>query len=169
MSAGEDTIALRPATMDDREMVFRWRNDPFILGHGSSQREVQWEEHKQWFENTIFGESRKTFIVLNQGDPIGQVRFDRQDEQTAVVSVYLLQAFTGRGLGVQAIRMGCDAIFESWVIDRIVACVREDNLASRSAFLKAGFQEANATGACPSKHFSLILAKIAPGNHLISA
>ncbi len=150
-------IALRPATMADREMVFRWRNDPFILSHGSSQREVQWEEHKKWFESTIFGESRKTYIVLCQGNPIGQVRFDRRGQQTAVVSVYLLQAFTGRGLGVRAIRLGCEAIFEAWQIKKIVACVREDNPASRSAFRKAGFQEANAVGVCPGKHFSLLL------------
>lgn len=159
MSAGGGTISLRPATMDDREMVFRWRNDPFVVAHGSFLREIEWEDHKKWFENTILGESRKMFIVLDQGNPIGQVRFDRQSQPEAVVSVYLLRAFTGRGLGVQALRMGCAAIFEAWDIGRIVACVRQDNLAGRSAFLKTGFEETDATGVCPGRHFSMILAR----------
>ena len=159
MSADERTITLRPATMDDREMVFRWRNDPFVVGHGSSLREIEWEDHKSWFENTIFGGSRKMFIVIEQGNPIGQIRFDRQDLQAAVVSVYLLQAFAGRGLGVHAIRIGCEEIFETWEINKVIACVRQDNLTARSAFLKTGFREADAAGTCPSKHFSLILAR----------
>jgi hypothetical protein len=66
LSADEDTVALRPATMDDREMVFRWRNDPFVVAHGSFLREIEWGDHTKWFENTIFGESRKMFIVVEQ-------------------------------------------------------------------------------------------------------
>jgi RimJ/RimL family protein N-acetyltransferase len=159
LSANEGTISLRPATMDDRERVFRWRNDPFVVAHGSFLREIDWEDHKKWFEKTILGDSRKMFIILDQGNPIGQIRFDRHNQREAVVSVYLLRAFTGRGLGVRAIGMGCAAIFEAWAIDRVIACVRQDNLVGRSAFLKSGFHETDAAGMCPSEHFSLILAR----------
>ncbi len=159
MSAGGSTISLRPATISDREMVFRWRNDPFVVAHGSFLRDVEWEEHKTWFEEVILGNSRRMFIVRDQGNPIGQIRFDRKNQQECVVSVYLLQAFTGRGWGVQAIRMGCAAIFEAWDVDRVIACVRLDNQAGRSAFLKAGFQETEVAGLCPVGHYSLALSR----------
>jgi RimJ/RimL family protein N-acetyltransferase len=145
--------------MTDQDMVFRWRNDPFVVAQGSFHRGVGWEEHKAWFEKTILGNSRRMFIVLDREDPIGQIRFDRKDLRECVVSVYLLQAFTGRGLGVQAIRKGCAAIFEVWDVDRVMACVRLDNQASRSAFLKSGFQEIEATGLCPVGHYSLTLSR----------
>jgi UDP-2,4-diacetamido-2,4,6-trideoxy-beta-L-altropyranose hydrolase len=145
--------------MTDRDMVFRWRNDPFVVAQGSFHRGVEWEEHQGWFEETILGNSRRMFIVLDQENPIGQIRFDRKGQRECVVSVYLLQAFTGRGLGVQAIRMGCAAIFEVWDVDRVIACVRLDNQASRSAFLKSGFQETEATGVCPVGHYSLTLSR----------
>jgi RimJ/RimL family protein N-acetyltransferase len=152
-------ISLRPATSGDGELVFRWRNDPFILAQGSSQREVEWEEHQKWFAETISSASRQMFIVLNGDDPIGQLRFDRQDRQDCVISAYLQRVFTGRGWGVRAINMGCTAILEAWDVDRIVACVRIDNSAGRSAFLKAGFREVGASGMCPAQHYSLVLIR----------
>jgi RimJ/RimL family protein N-acetyltransferase len=159
LTAGEKAISLRPASSGDAEMVFRWRNDPFILAHGSSHREVKWEEHQKWFEETLSSSVRKMFIVLDRGNPIGQVRFDRQKEQDCVVSVYLLREFTGRGWGVQAIDMGCAEIFEAWDVGRVVACVRNDNPGGRSAFLKAGFQEAGGSEMCPAEHYCLTLAR----------
>jgi len=159
LSADENEIALRPAVIGDLEMVFRWRNDPFILSHGSSHREVGWEEHLKWFGETVSNESRRIFIVLEHGNPIGQIRFERINERDCVVSVYLVQEFTGRGYGLRAIRMGCAAIFSTSDVERVVACIRRDNPASRSAFLKAGFRETEALSLCPGDHYSLILSR----------
>ena len=145
--------------MGDGDMVFRWRNDPFILAHGSSHRAVGWKEHQKWFAETISVKSHQMFIVLEQGNPIGQIRFDRKNQQDCVVSVYLLGEFTGRGCGIQAVRMGCTAIFRAWDVDRVVACVRFDNQTGRSAFLKAGFRETEALSSCPAEHYSLILSR----------
>jgi RimJ/RimL family protein N-acetyltransferase len=157
--AGDEDIALRSVTMGDQEMVFRWRNDPIIVAQGSSQREVEREEHSHWFEETVSGNKRKMFIVLNQENPIGQVRFDRESQNDCVISIYLLRAFLGRGWGVQAIRMGCTAVFEEWDVERVVACVRSDNNVGRSAFLKAGFRETGALDLCPIEHYSLVLTR----------
>jgi UDP-2,4-diacetamido-2,4,6-trideoxy-beta-L-altropyranose hydrolase len=159
LNSGESIISLRPATLDDQDMVFRWRNDPFILTHGSSCREVNQEEHQRWFAETVVGHRRKMFIVLKHANPIGQVRFDRENQQDCVISVYLLREFTGRGWGVQAIRMGCASVFHVWNVERVIACVRLDNHAGRLAFLKAGFRETESVGICPVGHYSLILSR----------
>lgn len=159
MKAGESAITLRPATMDDRDMVFGWRNNPFVLAHGSSHREVGWEEHQTWFAETISARNRRMFIIQEQGKPIGQIRFERENQQDCVVSVYVLREFTGRGCGLEATRKGCSAIFEVWDVKRVVACVRFDNPAGRSVFLKAGFRETEALGSCPAEHHSLVLLR----------
>lgn len=162
MSAHEGSISLRAATMEDREMVFHWRNDPFIVAHGSSHREVGWEEHRKWFDETISGGKRRMFIVLDIENPVGQVRFDRESRNDCIISIYLLRTFTGRGWGVHAIDEACAAIFAAWDVDRVIACVRPDNAAGRSAFLKAGFREGGASATCPAEHYSLTLARGAP-------
>lgn len=158
MSSQATGVYLRPVRTDDREMIFRWRNDPFILAHGSSNREVDWIEHAKWFEETLAERGRKMYVVVSQNVPIGQVRFDRQNEQDCIVSAYLLRDFTGRGWGVQAIREGCSLVFEAWDVERVIACVRSDNPGGRSAFLKAGFEEAE-VGVCPANHYSLVFRR----------
>lgn len=159
MSSGEETISLRLATMNDLEMVFRWRNDPFILAHGSSQCEVTRDEHEAWFAETIRGIRRRMYIVVRSTEPIGQVRFDREGESDCVISVYLLNEFTGQGWGVDAIRLGCESIFQSWDVSRVIACVRKDNPRGRGAFLRAGFQENESAVTCPDDHSCLVLSR----------
>jgi RimJ/RimL family protein N-acetyltransferase len=159
LSASESRVALRPATMGDTQTVFSWRNDPFIVARGSSQKIVTWEEHVRWFQTTIAGSERKMFIVLVDGEPAGQIRFDRIDEPTCAISAYVLEKFTGRGLGVEAIRRGCDMLFSEWQVAKIVACVREDNAAGRAGFRKAGFVETAETSVCPPRHFTLVLKR----------
>jgi len=144
--------------MQDAEMVFLWRNSPFILARGSSQKEVAWEEHLQWFCETVVGSRRKMLIVLVNGQAVGQVRFDRVDDDTATISAYLIETHTGRGLGVDAIRIGCNILFNDLPVARIVACVREDNGAADSGFRKAGFVPSE-TGLCPAGHYTLVLRR----------
>ena len=157
MSTDENAITLRPATMKDREMVFRWRNDPFIVAHGSWHRAIEWADHEKWFAETVCGTSRQMFIILHDAEPIGQIRFDRK-QSDCVISVYLMPPFTGRGWGTQAIRMGCERILQLWDVDRLVACVRQDNPIGRAAFLKAAFRESSA-GLCPPEHYTLVLSR----------
>lgn len=158
MTSATAQIRLRPAATEDARMVFEWRNDPFILFRGSSQRAVTLEEHARWFAETIKGESRKMFIVVLDERPIGQVRFDRSNEMDCVISAYLLEEFTGKGYGVAAIRQGCAEIFKLWDIEKVIACVREDNGAAHSGFIKAGFREEQTGGdGCPEAHFTLSL------------
>lgn len=158
MSTSEGPISLRPAATGDEEMVFRWRNDPFIVARASLQREISWEEHQRWFIQTVAGNNRRMFIVEHDGTPVGQVRFDRESERDCVISAYLLPAFMGQGWGLQAIRTGCELIFMEWKVERVIACVRFDNLGGFSAFRKAGFIEIKSAG-CPSEHHALVLSR----------
>lgn len=152
-------VTLRAATMEDARIVFGWRNDPFIVERGSSQRTVTWEEHARWFSESVVGADRRIYIVEVEDEPAGQVRFDRLEPARCVVSAYLLERFTGRGLGVEAIRQGCERLFSEWPVKEIVACVRQDNAPGRAGFRKAGFVEAGGGASCPPQHFALVLTR----------
>ena len=101
------------------------------------------------------------FIVMQESEPIGQVRFDRRDEM-AVISVYLVEERTGRGLGIEAIRRGTPggAAFKEWNISKVVACVRQDNLHATRAFAKSGYTESKGdSGFCPPAHFTYCVTR----------
>lgn len=161
MTTPESPITLRPATLQDAELVFRWRNDPFIVAQGSLSREVPWAEHEKWFADTIQRENRRMFIVLHNGQPAGQIRFERLHHSDCVLSVYLAREFTGKGWGLQAIDLGCRTIFQHWPVSRVVACVRADNRSGYSAFRKAGFAEEKIPTLCSQGHFSFVLRRTA--------
>ena len=150
------TISLRPATAADAKLIFEWRNDPVIVRLGSSQREVTWTEHEEWFSQSITSGKRRIFIVQNDGVPIGQVRFDLLEKSECVISVYLASEFTGHGWGIEAIRNGCELIFEEWPIHAVAALVRVENEVGQSAFRRAGFVEIVARCAPGHKIFKLL-------------
>jgi perosamine synthetase len=134
------SLRLRPCSSVDTELLFGWRNDPFIVARGSLGRAVSWDEHHRWVQQTLEQpEQRRLFIIEHEDQPIGQVRFDRHDERTCLISVYVLPPQIGRGLGTQAIVLGCRAIFGAWAVDEIIAQVRQDNPAGRASFLKTDF------------------------------
>jgi RimJ/RimL family protein N-acetyltransferase len=155
---------LRPAAADDFATVFAWRNDPFIVTRGTSRQRVTANEHESWFRASLAEPQRRLlFIVDTAGAPVGLVRFDRAEADGAVLSVYLVEAATGRGVGIAAIRAGCARAFASWPIARIVACTRNDNAAALKAFPKAGFAAASqGLPACPAGHVRFVLDRSAP-------
>ena len=157
MTAAE-TVSLRPAEPRDRELVFAWRNDPFILARGSTRRNVGPAEHQAWFAATLSNADRRLWIASVGTEPAGLIRFDREPADAAVLSVYLVERFCGRGLGVAAIREGARLAFAAWPIAKIIAFVRTDNEGARRAFVRAGFAPELVEN-CPSAHAALVLRR----------
>src|SRR5690348_12026055 len=133
-------VQLRPATLDDMEMIFHWRNDPFILQRSTSPNPIRWEEHQSWFRRALSSPNYCLLIVQVDGTPIGQVRFDRKGA-IAIISVYVVEQYTRKGHGVAAIEQATGQIFRIWRLRAVVACIREDNHPAQSAFARAGYAE----------------------------
>ncbi len=135
---------LRAAMPEDMERMFQWRNMPEIVALGRTQKAVSWEDHQAWFRHTLHDPCRVLLIILLDDQPIGQVRFDQiqHEDDACEVSIYLLAAFTGRGLGTCALKKACAIAFERLDVRRIDAVILKENRRSLSAFQKAGFQDA---------------------------
>ncbi|NRB09206.1 MAG: GNAT family N-acetyltransferase [Richelia sp.] len=153
-------LKLRLATIDDAKQVFLWRNNPWIVSLSSTQKQVTWEEHSAWFHNVVTSEQHLLLIIQTQLNvDAGIVRLDRTNKEQAGINIYLLQEFTGRRIGVQAIKKTCDYGFEKWPITNMNAYIRQDNYPSISAFAKAGFVCVNPSLNCPSKHCEMTREK----------
>ena len=134
-------IHLRPAAPEDRDLVFEWRNKPEIIALGSSQKSVSALEHSDWFGLILRSTNCRLFIIVLDNNPIGQVRFEINENDHAEISIFLITGFTGRGLGVVSIIQSCRLAFASFQeASYIVAFVRKNNVGSLRAFEKAGFQ-----------------------------
>jgi RimJ/RimL family protein N-acetyltransferase len=154
---GEPRTSLRPATPADADRVLEWRNDPAIWSLGSTARPVEPAEHARWFEQTLASPDHLLFIIEIDGEPGGQLRLDRIDASAAAISVYLTPSLQGRGAGTAAIRAGATNVLAEWGLERVVACVRDDNPRGRQAFLKVGFAPEPAAAWCGEDHVELSL------------
>ena len=148
-------IYLRLARPDDIERIFQWRNDPFFVKRSTTQRPVTWEEHQSWFARALNNPDQKIFIVVQGDEPIGEVRFDRKGHR-AVISVYLVEERTGKGLGIEVIRRGTQAAFREWNIRQVIAYIRQDNLHATRAFDKAGYKASKRARTLPVRSFHLL-------------
>jgi RimJ/RimL family protein N-acetyltransferase len=155
----DSNIHLRPATPEDCDLVFEWRNNPEIIALGSSQKSVSSLEHSDWFGLILRSTNCRLYIILLDNYPIGQVRFENNKNDHAEISIFLITGFTGRGLGVVSINQSCRLAFTSFQeASYIVAFVRKNNVGSLRAFEKAGFQTDN-TGSQRAEHLRLILSR----------
>jgi RimJ/RimL family protein N-acetyltransferase len=151
-------VELRPAALDDMELVFTWRNDPFVVARSSSRRLVDRAEHQAWFRRAIECGNPLIFVVEIERKPIGQVRLERAADD-CIMSVFLLERYTGHGHGVLAIRDGCARARQAWTIARVIACVRDDNATGALGFAKAGFHTCAQAGPCPERHRCFVFDK----------
>ena len=151
-------VVLRLLETADCERLFSWRNTPEIIALSSSQKAVTIQEHSEWFGKVLSSPNTLAFVIGRDGQPIGHLRIDRQGDHQGHVSVYLVPAKTGCGLGVDAIRLGCAHAFELWPsLKEVVALVREENRRGCAAFAKAGFSRAAI--ATQNSHIEMILGR----------
>ena len=136
------SIALRPATESDCELLWQWRNDPEVRSVALDRQPIAWSDHASWFEKSQSDSSCQILIAENTaGQPIGQIVFrsDARHDQVGL-NVILGQANRGRGTGLLLIKTALNHIFSTTAVTDVVAQMRSGNTASEKSFRAAGFK-----------------------------
>lgn len=134
-------VSLRTIHSDDKERIFKWRNDQEIISFGTTQSAVSPEEHQLWFQESLYSNKRRIYIIEYDRHPIGQLRFDRDQNSSlsCFISIYLFSN-RQRGIGTKALTLGISKIREEWdQLNIIKAEVLKNNLSSQKFFLKNSF------------------------------
>ena len=132
-------VDLRRATMDDAEILHRWRNDPSVRAVSHVTDEIPWDSHVRWLEASLARDDRHVLIAERRGRRVGTLRFDVAGD-CATVSIAVDPALHGSGLGPAILDAG-----ERWLrgqdrrVLRLRAEIRPGNEASVRAFLAAGY------------------------------
>lgn len=132
-------IEMRKVSADDTPMLFEWRNHPSIRSVSRNTAPIKWEEHQRWLAAVVGSKNRFLLIGQSGDNPIGVVRFDKQ-EDVAEVSIYLVPGGNHSGQGINLLLSG-----EQWIkknhpdIKYIRACVIGGNEPSQRLFLGADY------------------------------
>lgn len=132
-------ITLRCATLDDEFKQFEWRNAPEIRSASFDDKLISLDEHQRWFRSVLKDPTRHLLIAECADKPIGVLRYDVVENE-AEVSIFILSGLAGQGLGARLLQEGSLWLERSLPqIAKVRARILPGNLASRKAFLKAGY------------------------------
>ena len=130
----------RIATAADSRLYFDWANDPDTRQQSFNSAPIPLDAHEAWFTRKVADPNALMLIVETEmGEPIGQVRLEKQPDNEVIVGVSLDKAFRGRGLASQLILEACEVCQEKWGDVPISAYIKPDNQPSIRAFERAGF------------------------------
>ncbi|OGG79560.1 hypothetical protein A3A39_02350 [Candidatus Kaiserbacteria bacterium RIFCSPLOWO2_01_FULL_54_13] len=119
-------LTLRPATVDDIQRLFEWRNDPDTRKSSRNREPISLGEHKTWLLRSLSDTSRILLIAEQEEVPVGVVR---ADEKSGVVELSwtIAPEARGRGLGKS---MVVQFVRERLSGKKIRASVRKGNIPS---------------------------------------
>lgn len=131
---------LREVRSIDRDLLYRWANDPMVRQNAFNTDEINYEDHCNWFTRCLQREDVKIYILIENGMPVGQVRLNIENGE-ALIDYSIAPAYRGKGLGHQIIEMICEEVKRMKNVTVMVAYVKHENTPSRHVFLKNGFLE----------------------------
>jgi SAM-dependent methyltransferase/RimJ/RimL family protein N-acetyltransferase len=132
-------VELVPLRQEHKSLLYRWRNDPYIISRSGTGKGVAREEHDRWFDRLMQSADTLAYVIEIDGQPAGHLRMERDADGVATISMYLLERFTGAGAGTDAIRLGCSRVALAWPGTPVKAIVLSENMPIRKALTKAGF------------------------------
>lgn len=132
-------VALRPATAEDTQRLFSWRNDPDTRRGSFDEREIPWDEHRSWFESSLARGDRRIYIASVDGTPVGVLRVDLAGDE-GTVSITIASEWRGQSIGVTALGMLARRVGLECGVARLIAHVRPENTPSIRAFEAAGYR-----------------------------
>lgn len=131
-------MEVRRATMDDALDVLVWRNDPQTISMSKTIGPTDRVAHLTWFERTLEDPNKLLYMAVDQGPKVGMIRFDRSGDDWTV-SINVAPHQRNKGYGSQILNAGADALRKTVGPSRLVAEIKEGNLASLNLFQKCGF------------------------------
>ena len=137
------TIRQAQDKKQDCDMVFYLSNDPLVRACSFNSNQIEYENHCKWFENTIKDKNTLFFLIFDDDNFVGQMRFNREIENSinCIISLSITKEYRGKHIASDFLQLGIEALVKKWYnIKSITAEVKEENLASNKLFLKNNFE-----------------------------
>ena len=135
------TISFRKANANDMMLYFNWTNDAFVRENSYQSEPISLENHQNWFYDKIKDASCFMLVFENHiGTPIGQVRIQKRDENTAVIGVSNDVNHRGKGYASKMIQLATAEFLKKNPQTSISAYIKVENKASEKAFKNAGYE-----------------------------
>lgn len=127
-------LKFRKAKIEDAQLLFEWRNDPYTREMSGKVEEITINEHIYWLNRKLNDPEVCLYILTDGRSNIGQLRLELINNEY-IISYSIAREFRGRGFGKVIIKMIIDEFPESV----LVAFVKKVNYQSVRIFTSLGF------------------------------
>ena len=138
--ASEEALRLRAASQEDVLLLWQWANDPVTRRNSFAPEPISWAVHEAWYAEKIASPNTRFWILECRHVPVGQIRYDRTDADTAQINFSVAPAYRGRSFDTQLLRLSADLAGRELGVRIVEAISPAQNFASNHAFLSAGFE-----------------------------
>lgn len=145
MGMQQENVFLRPANIEDKKLLFEWRNDPVCRANSINTDLITYDMHCKWFLKQLKSKECNIFICMKEDEPIGQIRVN-YEEKIGKVSYSVASEYRGRNYGIKMLELleQEETLFSD--IIEFNAVVKQDNVASQKCFEKMGYSKEERVG-----------------------
>lgn len=150
-------LTFKKATLADVKLYFEWANDSSVREQSYNSNAIDFESHKKWFKSKVEDDSFMLLLFKNEEKlNVGQIRIQKENEKEALIGISIAAEQRGKGLAKEMLLLACDYFLENNRGYLINAYIKEQNISSKQAFEKAGFEFENIINYenCNSFHFT---------------
>lgn len=134
-------LRFRKAGKDDKDDLLRWRNDPITRENSFNTKIITREEHERWFNVILDSEEKMLYIIENENDEkIGQVRFDKLEDDNFEINIAIAPEHRSKGYGKKSIADARELAFRDLKAKKIIAYIKPQNKISMIVFEKSNFK-----------------------------
>lgn len=124
----------------DKDMLFRWANDPDVRRNSFYSEPIKYEDHEKWFAHIMECENVLQFILMDETAPVGQIRLNLENEK-AEIGYSIAAEYRGKGYGRKILQMIEKKVQSGYPHTRVlVAKVKPENLVSRKLLESEGYE-----------------------------
>ena len=140
-----DHFAYRPIREEDADVLVSWRSDKDIIQYYKNNLPITLESHLKWYRGSYLPDDRRLDWVVWDGEtPVGFVALTHIDNEKQKCEVnYTIGnlSYRHRGFGAEILNAVVKFGREKFGINRFVAEVHINNVASQRTAEKSGFVE----------------------------
>lgn len=133
-------MLVRNARVEDCKIVYEWRNDQLTREMFFDSNKVSYDNHIEWFRETLKDPTKSMFIGEILGEPIGVCRFDLDKNKSKnTVSININPQKRGMGLGTTFLNKSIKLFYLRNKGD-LISTVKINNYPSNKIFKNADFK-----------------------------
>ena len=137
-------IYLRPITLDDTDLIVKWRNTKFVQDNFIFREEFTPEMHTNWMKTKVNNGKVVQYIICESNNsPVGSIYYRDIDlaKKCAEFGIFIGEEYAlGKGYGKEATSLFVNFGFESMGLDKIILRVTDKNGRAVHVYEKVGFK-----------------------------